>query len=450
MYIQVCLCTYIRIHTHTHTHTHLYKHTHRSTHTHTHTHMNFETHTGRQTSHAHIQPKGSKGKSRRDAVLLLGAMACRLAPPVTEHVQALLMEGLQSLPPLLHELLLEQLAHIALVPPHVHYRTVVDLMFARYSRPFDRGLNGPREPLLRRDLPACLLLLAQNLASSELVADLSKRLLALFIQIAISGQLERGRPPPLSAKSARGTSRSSSSMHFKSDLVQILAGILPALACALDRASSVFPVSVAGHDEAEDRGRDSGSGASKVPGATSHGAHDFSPSPSSTNPQPLSPERALPTSPTSPSLMSRGSQTKMARASSTRLIRSVWFYIALLGLVQDGGGSHEGDEGQSRDQWRVRWNVSAKRLARASPVLAIAHSHSLLPIALELNDIVTKGLSDLDQAAVRVTLAESLAPKYRDIVLKERSSTSGRGLTVAQVRYVYIYTYTYVCIYVHI
>ncbi|KAJ1479621.1 hypothetical protein T484DRAFT_1902534 [Baffinella frigidus] len=80
---------------------------------------------------------GGGGAARRQAVMLLGRIAERAEiPHATEVVQGLMMEGLQSLPPSLHAELLQQLTAIALVPPHAHYKSVADFLFARYARPF--------------------------------------------------------------------------------------------------------------------------------------------------------------------------------------------------------------------------------------------------------------------------------------------------------------------------
>ena len=67
-------------------------------------------------------------------------------------------------------------------------------------------------------------------------------------------------------------------------------------------------------------------------------------------------------------------------------------------------------------------------------MLLLPHSNTLLSLALDLNDLVTKGLSEAQQGAVRTKLAESLGPKYREVILKERAgwSTSRRGLTFSQ------------------
>jgi hypothetical protein len=89
--------------------------------------------------------------SSRDAVLLLGAMACHLGLEVTEHVQALMMEGLQSLPAALHELLLEQLVHMALVAPSGTLKEpCMSLRYAkRVRKPTYRPEQRPNDPQKR-------------------------------------------------------------------------------------------------------------------------------------------------------------------------------------------------------------------------------------------------------------------------------------------------------------
>lgn len=337
--------------------------------------------------------------------------------------------ALQSLPSALHELLLEQLVKIALLAPEAYYRTVADVMFARYSRPFDVGLDGPPEDALqlRRDLPACLLLLAENLACPDCLGDLSKRLLSLFAQLAISGQLRARAALP--AKGVRRLPATTSA--FKTDFVkQILAGILPALATAMERAANVAPAPAPAHDEDVAPGS-SGPSPTKTPDlASGHGESPSSAvnsSHASSNirptPGPASGGGAL------PSLLPKGFGASAAAGapSYARLIRNVWFYCALLGFVKDSGqgGQEAHDEREGREQWQLRWEQAAKHLARASPALLTPPSQNFLPTTLQLNDFAAIGVSDAEQSAIRLKLAESLNPKYRDIVMKERSSSSG-------------------------
>lgn len=114
--------------------------------------------------------------------MLLGAIASQVGiPAVTEMVQGLMMEGLQSLPSSLHDLLLQQLTDIALVPPHSHYNTVADFLFTRYNRPFDSSLEvGKME---QRELAKCIEKLATQLSSPPIRRNLSRRILQLFCQV---------------------------------------------------------------------------------------------------------------------------------------------------------------------------------------------------------------------------------------------------------------------------
>ena len=75
----------------------------------------------------------------------------------------------------------------------------------------------------------------------------------------------------------------------------------------------------------------------------------------------------------------------------------------------------------------------------ASPVLLLRQAnstHSAHASVLDFDDIMTKGLSDQQQAAVRAKLAGSLPTGYRHVVLTNRSaaSSTGSGLSFPQAR----------------
>lgn len=304
-----------------------------------------------------------------------------------------------------------------MVASQAHYRPVADLMFARYSRPFDVGIDGPpaHAVQLRRDLPACLLLLAEKLSCPECLRDLAKRLLSLFTQLAISGQLRAHAPQP-----GKGTRRNASpSSTLKRDFVQMLAGILPALATAMERAGQLRPAA-AGEDAAAAPGSDASPvrllqfdpGGADAPSSSPFAA--VATGTSFTNPNPARAPAATP--PTGAGVASPAQQQQpkgaggVAPSSSVRLVRNVWFYCALLGFVPEGGGREQEarEEREGREHWQQRWDKAAKQLARASPVLLIANSQSsFVSMTLQLNDFASMGVTEVVGRCASETFASA-------------------------------------------
>ena len=288
-----------------------------------------------------------------------------------------------------------------MVGPPAHYRPVADLMFARYSRPFDVGIDGrgAHTQQLQRDLPACLLLLAENLSCLECLRDLGKRLLSLFTQLAITGQLRAHAPQP-----GKGTRRNAlPSSTLKKDFVQMLAGLLPALATAMERAGQLQPAA-AGEDVAAPPGSDASPVRSPLqfdPGGADAAASPVGAVGPGTGASIPKPAWASPTGVGSASPAQQqppAGAGGAAPASSVRLVRNVWFYCSLLGFVPEGGrGEQEArEEREGREHWQQRWDKAAKQLARASPVLLIANSQSsFVSMTLQLNDFASMGITEV-------------------------------------------------------
>lgn len=147
----------------------------------------------------------------------------------------------------MHDLLLHQLTGMAIsMPPPSpstrgkggSFRVVVDLIFSRYSRPFDASTLG-LPPLLRKELPVCLARLARSLGPGPEKDDFERRLLTLFDQLARETQSHVFQRVRGSKAQQHGGNKPGQEADQQVALEQahMLGSLLPALAAALARPS---------------------------------------------------------------------------------------------------------------------------------------------------------------------------------------------------------------------